>query len=254
MNLYIVTGSSRGIGEALAQALVGADAQVIGMARQRSTALDALERGGARLSQIAVDLAKPDFGVAALQAELDRALGNGKNRPVRAVLINNAGRVDPIGLSEHLDAGEIAATLQLNVAAPIALAAAFVTRLRGAVPDVRVLNISSGAGRRPMPGWSVYCASKAALDLYSQTLAAEETERGSGVKVVSLAPGVVDTAMQGRIREHDSQHFPAVGNFVAMKENGTLATPLGVAQRIAAFIGSAGFGAPVLADLRELKI
>lgn len=253
MNLFLVTGSSRGIGEALAAALVDSQAVVVGMARQRSAQLDALERSGARVRQLSVDLARPDFGVVAMCSCIDRVLAAPGAKVSRAVLVNNAGRVDPIGQSEHLQPEDIAATMQLNVAAPIALSAAFVTRLRGVIGDLRILNISSGAGRRPFPGWSVYCASKAALDLYSQTLAAEEATRGDGVKVVSLAPGVVDTAMQGRIREHDSQHFPAVANFVAMKAGGALATPQAVAQRIAVFLDSAEFGSNVVADLRELK-
>lgn len=254
MNLYLVTGSSRGIGEALAGQLVSAQAIVIGLARHRSERLSRLETAGARVLQQVADLSTPDFGVTVMLAQIESTLSAiGTERLTRAVLINNAGMVDPIGQSEHLHSADIARACMLNLAAPIALSAAFVTRLRGLADHVQILNISSGAGRRPFPGWSVYCATKAGLDLYSQTLAAEEATHGRlGARVVSLAPGVVDTAMQGRIREHGSNHFPAVANFIAMKQQRALATPDAVAGKIAALIASPQFGSQVIADLREL--
>ena len=254
MNLYVVTGSSRGIGESLAAELVSPESMVIGLARHRSQRLSALESSNPRLNQLQADLSAADFGVAVLMAHLESSLaGLGTTRLSRAVLINNAGMVDPIGQSEHLQPADIARACLLNLAAPMALSSAFVTRLRGHVDTLQVLNISSGAGRRPFPGWSVYCATKAGLDLYSQTLAAEEAKRGdAGAQVVSLAPGVVDTAMQGRIREHGSDQFPAVANFVAMKEQGSLATPDSVAKRIVEFLQSSKFGSQVISDLREL--
>lgn len=254
MNLYLVTGSSRGIGESLAAALLGADSIVIGLARHRSQRLTGLESASGQLLQLVADLSAPDFGISALMPQLESTLARlGAARLSRAVLVNNAGMVDPIGQSEHLQAADIARACLLNLAAPMALSSAFITRLRGQADTLQVLNISSGAGRRPFPGWSVYCATKAGLDLYSQTLAAEEATRGSlGARVVSLAPGVVDTAMQGRIREHGSDQFPAVANFVSMKQQGSLAAPDAVAKRIAEFLHSAKFGSPVITDLREL--
>ncbi len=254
MNLYLVSGSSRGIGESLALALVAPDSIVLGLARHRSQRLSELESANARVIQLVADLSVADFGVAAVVAQLESiVLAEGTTRLSRAVLINNAGMVDPIGQSEHLQAADIARACLLNLAAPISLSSAFLTCLRGKAETLQVLNISSGAGRRPFPGWSVYCATKAGLDLYSQTLAAEEANRGAaGARVVSLAPGVVDTAMQGRIREHGSDQFPAVANFVAMKAQGSLAAPDAVARRIAEFLQSAKFGSQVVADLREL--
>jgi benzil reductase ((S)-benzoin forming) len=254
MNLYLVTGSSRGIGESLACELVSPEAIVIGLARHRSERLSQFESAGARVLQLAADLSVPDFGVAAVLAQLDATLASlGKTRLQRAVLINNAGMVDPIGQSEHLESAAVARACMLNLAAPISLSAAFVTRLRDHADSLQVLNISSGAGRRPFPGWSVYCATKAGLDLYSQTLSAEEATHASrGARVVSLAPGVVDTAMQGRIREHGSEHFPAIANFIALKQQGALAAPEAVAKKIAAFLVSPQFGSQVIADLREL--
>jgi benzil reductase ((S)-benzoin forming) len=249
MRLYVITGTSRGIGEALAIRAAADDSVVIGVARGKSPKLSALAAQGLAVEQLEVDMTVPDYGVTRVLERVSQCLAS--KPATRAILINNAGRVDPIGHSEHLQPAEIAAACALNLAAPIALSAAFITAMKGKAKQLQVLNISSGAGRRPMPGWSVYCATKAGLDLYSQTLAAEQAAI-DGARVVSLAPGVVDTAMQGRIREQDSNHFPAVANFVALKNEGKLASSDQVAQRIVAFLDSPQFGKTVIADLREL--
>ena len=111
-------------------------------------------------------------------------------------LINNAGTVDPVSLCNKLsDSTAIAQALQLNVGAVISLTATFLALIENTAADKRILNISSGAGRRPVAGWAVYGSSKAALDYYTQTLAAED----HGVRCVSLAPGVINTSMQATI-------------------------------------------------------
>ncbi|MGK9939449.1 SDR family NAD(P)-dependent oxidoreductase, partial [Salmonella enterica subsp. enterica] len=82
----------------------------------------------------------------------------------------------------------------------------------------------SGAARRPVEGWSAYCAGKAALDMFARSVNAEyaslRAERG--VRAVALAPGVVDTGMQAAIREAD---FAQVERFRSLKANAQLTSP-----------------------------
>jgi benzil reductase ((S)-benzoin forming) len=115
--------------------------------------------------------------------------------------------------------------------------------------DRRILNISSGAGRNPTTGWGVYCSTKAALDMYSRVIHAEQGE--NGVRVVSLAPGVVDTAMQATIRASNPRDFPEVSRFKEMHESGKLATPEGVAARILNYLDRDDFGTTDIDDVRK---
>src|SRR5690606_41484248 len=143
----------------------------------------------------------------------------------RYLLINNAGPVDPVSLSDGLfDAAAIERAFTLNVVSAMVLSAAFL-RSAPTQADRRIVNISSGAGRKPTRGWPVYCATKAALDHYTRVLAEENPD----LRVASLAPGVVDTAMQERIRGTDRRHFPDLDRFLQLHEQGQLASPQSIA-------------------------
>src|SRR5690606_5573085 len=134
----------------------------------------------------------------------------------RYLLLNNAGTVEPVSLADGLvDAQSIERAINLNVVAVMVLTAAFLrTAPKGA--DRRIMNISSGAGRKPTAGWPVYCATKAALDHYTRVLAEENPD----LRVASLAPGVIDTAMQEHIRSSDRRQFPDLDRFLQLHEQG----------------------------------
>src|SRR5690606_35765935 len=166
----------------------------------------------------------------------------------RYLLIKNAGTVDPINQASELsNAAAITAAFNLNVTSIMLLTAAFLRAVKPLGVDCRILNISSGAGRKPMPGWGVYCATKAALDLYTQVL----HEENHGVRIAALAPGVIDTGMQLHIRGSAAQDFPNVDRFVEMHESGQLASPTDVAARILRYMAHDDFGTTVLDDIRN---
>jgi NAD(P)-dependent dehydrogenase (short-subunit alcohol dehydrogenase family) len=100
--------------------------------------------------------------------------------------------------------------------------------IRAALPELRrrggrVVNVSSGAAEKAIPGWSAYCAAKAALTHFTRILAAEEPE----IVAVSLRPGVVDTAMQEAIREKGAAGMDAdkLAYFRELKAGGKLEPP-----------------------------
>ena len=243
-NVAIVTGASRGLGHALALELLRQDTQLITVARSHDTGLAAqAKESGCPLHQIQADLSDPD----AAQMAADQITASLPPSAKRYLLINNAGTVEPINQAVDLiDAAATARAFNLNVTSVITLTAAFLRATRGAT-DRRILNISSGAGRNPTPGWGVYCATKAALDHYTQVLNAEN----HGVRVASLAPGVIDTGMQEQIRRSDSSNFPDVERFAAMHEHGQLSSPTAVAAKILRYIAQDDFGATVLDDIRN---
>ena len=108
----------------------------------------------------------------------------------------------------------------------------------------RIAHISSGAGRRPLPGWSVYCATKAAVDHHAVTVSSEGHD---GVRIVAIRPGVVDTDMQGDIRA--SEGFPLRADFVAMKERGQLTSAADAARAVLAIVHADDFGGAPLASV-----
>jgi NAD(P)-dependent dehydrogenase (short-subunit alcohol dehydrogenase family) len=249
MELVILTGASRGLGRAMAERLLGVDRLLLTISRRPDAALQAKagERG-AQLEQWALDLAH-DIGVAArLETWLRK---QDATRFRSAALINNAGLLGRVGPLQEADADSIAAALRVGLEAPALLAGAFLRATEGWSIPRKVLNISSGAGRRAIAGWSVYCAAKAGLDHLSRAMAEDEARRPNGAKVVSLAPGVIDTDMQGELRAADAAGFPDQPRFRELKASGQLASADDAAARVLAYLARPDFGANPVADVRD---
>jgi benzil reductase ((S)-benzoin forming) len=243
MNLYIITGTTQGLGEALAGEVARDPAnRLIALAR----APDGPIPGGERIE---VDLADR----AALERAFDRVEQRLASEPFeKAVLINNAGVVSPVGPLDKVDGAALERNLAVNLVAPMLLMRRFIAATEGAAGIVRIINISSGAGRRPVSGWSAYCASKAGLDMATRVVALEAEARGRRVHAVSLAPGVIDTAMQGTVRGTSQQDFADVERFRAMKAQGVLRPAREVAAEILRLESEGRLEADAVQDLRQL--
>jgi len=245
--IAILTGASRGIGAALARGLARPGTRLVTLARRTDPDLAAHARTqGAQLEQIQVDLS--DLQAAAQVAE---RIGAALPRDARRyLLVNNAGTVQPVAQAGALtDGPAIAAAFNLNVSAVMLLTARFVAAVQGLQADRRVLNISSGAGRNPNAGWGVYCATKAALDMYTRVLNQEQGP--GGVRAAALAPGIVDTGMQETIRASDPADFPALAKFQDFHATGKLAAPDATAARILAYLDRDDFGTTEIDDIRN---
>ena len=235
MDVYVITGTSRGLGAALASELsANAGVETITIGRHGTSIVADL--GDARGIERAC---------AALAARLE------SRAYAKAVLVNNAGVVEPVGPVGTLGASELVRNANVNLAAPMALTDAFL-RATGSVPLRRVIHISSGAARRPIDGWSAYCATKAGLDMAARSVALEAQARGARIEAVSVAPGVIDTDMQATIRDKTAQVFSDVERFRAMKAEGVLRTPREVARDILAAEASGRLFSEPVADLRAL--
>lgn len=238
----IVTGHSRGLGAAIAAELLARDIRVLGIARQGNAALAAAYP--ALLQEASLDLADQK----ALHAWLGgRPLGEFLAADDGALLlVNNAGVLGPMAALAAQDPAEIAAAIAINVSAPLLLSAELARRHAG---ELRILHVSSGAARNPYPGWSIYGASKAALDHHARCVAADGR---NNLRICALAPGVIDTDMQTTIRASDAADFPLKDKFVALKAEGRLSTPQGAARAAVDYLLSEKFGSQPVADLREL--
>jgi NAD(P)-dependent dehydrogenase (short-subunit alcohol dehydrogenase family) len=168
-----------------------------------------------------------------------------------ATLINNAGLIPPIAPLSDSEPTELARALRVGLEAPMLLTATFLRTTEPWGIARRVLNISSGLGRRAMASQSAYCAAKAGMDHFTRCLALDEARKLHGAKVCSLAPGVIDTDMQVQLRGAPESSFPDHAGFVQLKDNGLLTSPPDAAARVLAYLARAGFGSSPVADVRE---
>jgi benzil reductase ((S)-benzoin forming) len=236
----IVTGHSRGFGEGIAAALLDREIPVLGIARRGNKTLAATY--GSTLEEEQLDLSDATATARWLQHGTLRKFIQDAST---AVLVNNAGLLQPIGPLQQQDAADAWRAVSVNVGAALALSAAFVQATERC-DERRILHVSSGAGRKAYAGWSVYCATKAALDHHARAIALDRTPK---LRICSLAPGVIDTEMQAEIRATSPDRFPEKERFVAMKHDGTLRSPERVGEMTVALLLGDSFGSEVISEL-----
>ena len=248
-HLTILTGASRGMGLAMAEQLLNADALLLCISRQTNDALAKKAADcGAELLQWQADLSD----AAPVAQRLAEWLATRQpSELASATLINNAGVISELTPLRNSQADDLARALRVGLEAPMLLCAAFLGATQGwAQLPRKVLNISSGLGRRAMASSSAYCAAKAGMDHFTRCLALEEKLLQNGAAVCSLAPGVIDTAMQVQLRSADAARFPDQDAFAALHENGQLSSPLDAAARLLAYLNRPDFGSEPVADVR----
>jgi NAD(P)-dependent dehydrogenase (short-subunit alcohol dehydrogenase family) len=248
-HLTILTGASRGLGLGLAEQLLSADATLLCISRNASDALAARAAAcGAQFLQWTADLNDAAPLAQRLRAWL-AALDT--HTLASATLINNAGVISELTPLREGQAENLARALRVGLEAPMLLTSAFLaaTQTWTQVPR-KVLNISSGLGRRAMASSSAYCAAKAGMDHFTRCVALEEALLAHGAKVCSLAPGVIDTDMQVQLRSANTAQFPDQNAFAALHEKGQLSSPHDAAQRLLAYLNRPDFGAEPVADVR----
>ena len=248
-HLTIITGASRGMGLAMARQLLQSGDTVLCISRTTQTVLaqNATDTG-ATLLQWMHDLADGASLSTRLQAWLSDMSGTAW---ASASLINNAGvipRIGPLSASDPLD---LARALRVGLEAPMQLTAAFLRATQDWTGQRKVLNISSGLGRRAMASQAGYCAAKAGMDHFTRCVALEEGLKPQGARLCSLAPGVIDTDMQVKLRAADAMDFPDQASFIGLKANGSLTSPDEAARRLLAYLARPDFGINPVADVRD---
>jgi benzil reductase ((S)-benzoin forming) len=247
--LFILTGASRGMGLAMAEQLLNAHHFVLCIARHPNETLEACAANtNGKLEQWSLDLEHSQEAAAMLTQWLEHHKPGAFSA---ATLINNAGVIPHIAPLSESDPADLARALRVGLEAPLLLSAAFLKATQTWSLPRKVLNISSGLGRRAMASQSAYCAVKAGMDHFTRCLALDEARHPNGAKVCSLAPGVIDTDMQVQLRSADEAAFPDKNNFANLKRQGQLTSPQVAASQVLAYLARADFGINPVGDVRD---
>ena len=226
--VVVLSGPASGLGRELLTALLASCVPTIAVGRRLDRLAGEFPAASGLLVMIDVDLA--DLLKPGATENLDHHLGQALDKADAdsIVLLNNAGVISPIGRVGDVAPGALHDALSVNLLAPMVLTTACARHARSLGGGLVVMNISSGAALRPLPGWSAYCATKAATRMYFEVLAVESP----AFEVHQIDPGAMDTAMQETIRASSPEQFPLVEHFSALKEEGRLKPSAVVAAEI----------------------
>ena len=233
--IAIVTGTSSGIGAAVAGQLLQKGWQVFGIARRVSVLRDPNFR------QLSADLSDVRVATETFEREISPVLH--ERVWSRIALVNNAAMAGDPGPVEKFSAEELLRLYALNVVMPTWLMG-FMVRHARADAALRIVNVSSAAAVHPLPGLGAYGSSKAALRMAGMILGQELESPLRPVPapvdsaVLSYEPGVVDTEMQTSARSHSTRDFPWVGIFKDFKRHGMLVRASLPATDIVTFLES----------------
>ncbi|MFP4634719.1 MAG: SDR family NAD(P)-dependent oxidoreductase [Nitriliruptoraceae bacterium] len=239
-NLVIVTGGSSGLGRA-----------VLAAAPTGSHRIDVSRSGP---PEEADDHVRADLSDPAAWSGLGATLAAmiAEHPWQRICVVHAAGTLEPIGFAGEVDGAAYTRNVLLNCAAGQVIGHLVLAAVQGlAIPRDLVL-ISSGAARTAYPGWSAYGAGKAAIDQWVRSVGAEQAQRG-GARVLSVAPGVVATAMQAAIRAADPTDFPNVGRFHELYESGQLVEPADAASALWSLLDDPEVATGSVVDLRGYR-
>ncbi|MFY4777014.1 (S)-benzoin forming benzil reductase [Metabacillus sp. RGM 3146] len=251
MNVYIITGTSRGLGESIAEALLEENNHLICISRKANEKLENKAREkNAKFDYVEFDLMHTDE-IEGLMENIFSLINLKHTDSI--FLVNNAGMVQPVGPVGKTAAKDISMSAQINLIAPMILSSCFIRHTSSASIEKRIMNISSGAGRKPYFGWSSYCSGKAGLDHFTRVAAEETKDQQYGVKLISIAPGIIDTGMQQEIRSSSKEDFQLLDKFIDYKKNGDLASAAETADKLIRVLHSSDFGLedPIM-DVRHL--
>ena len=234
--LAIVTGTSSGIGEKIAEQLLQRGWEVVGIARRDG------KIGAPGYAHHSMDLGNVDGLAASLETQLaSRVRDPGLTR---IALVNNAAEVALLGQVDQLKPAGMLEAYAINTVAPVVLMG-WVLRTAAPRVPVRIVNVSSGAALEPFPGLGAYGATKAALRLAGMVLAAELDMRGGSgaprdATIWSYEPGVVATPMQDAVRGATADTVPIVQVFHDLAAHGQLRPADAPATEIVSYLEADG--------------
>lgn len=230
MKYAVVTGASKGLGEGIAKKMLEENINVIAISRtENKTLKQAAASGTAKYIHYPCDLTSADE-IREVFSKVSEVVFNDETEAV--YLINNAGVVEPIETVGELDETALVRNVQVNLTAPILITNLFVKVAEKKSKLLQVANVTSGAAERPSHGWSIYCSTKAAINMFTQTASLEFRNKHSQTVIFGYSPGIMDTGMQETIRSSSKEAFSEIERFKEFKEKGLLRPPAVVANAL----------------------
>lgn len=238
MNYYYITGASSGLGKAFAEYLLSESSEnfVYGISRH-CTILHA------NYKHIEIDL---NDLTKVEEFEFQEHL-----EAKKIALINNAGAIGLIKPVGKLSSESIIRSYHVNLISPVLLTNKFINQYQNSKNHKLIVNVSSGAGKNPVAGWSTYCSSKAALDMFSRVVDEEQKSASDKINIFSIAPGVVDTNMQQEIRNASQEDFPHRDDFINYKKHNKLTKPAEVAENYFNILNDMKMGDQVVFSVKD---
>lgn len=248
---FIITGASRGIGKALAEAAIGIKNSYLYLtARKQKQIEDNPSLQAKNVFSFFADHGDQRVQEGKLKIEnyyeplfqnLDKNLQ--RDRSHELYLVNNAGILEPLSFSGKQSSLEISRHIAVNLIAPMQLSNLILARYldHNEVAEIRILNISSGAASSIYAGWSCYGASKAGLNQFTRNVALELTSSGKNASIAALAPGVIESNMQQLIRSSKEEDFPQKEKFIDLYQENKLRPAKQTAEIIINWLGGENF-------------
>lgn len=218
MEVYIISGASKGLGQALSRQLHESGHGVYGLSRSKGGTC------GRYVECDFSDIVKTELALNEVLQQLDFDTADS------VTLINNAADLNPVLPVGKATPSEIERSLKINLIAPAVLTSLFIEKTESFSGRRRIVNITSKTGQTPYYGLSLYCMAKAGLEQLSACVVLEQAEQANPVEILLVDPGSMDTPMQEVIRAACPEYFPAVEHFRSRYENGELPSPETVAK------------------------
>lgn len=252
--LSIVTGATGGLGREISKSILEQQGKLVFVARDTEKSnlfeqeIDEIHIDSFYKINVELQL-KEDLHL--LEKFLVELFANIKDIE-EVFLFNNASTIEPIALIEDVSFDEISKALTINIASAFALTS-MLLRLKdkAGIRKINIINISSGVSINPVKGWSAYCISKAGLNMLSKCIASEYSN--PAVFSLSINPGPINTNMQEKIRNADTDKIPATKKFETMYFEGKLQQPEDVTEKIFRVLASNDFSNGDFIDFNKLN-